>query len=267
MYPLPARAGGILFQHLGDLAEQRILADKEAAAKALSAIGIPIPQTAIVIRQGAELDENAAVWQEPAELFVKPRRGSGGLGSRAVSILGGGRYSWGSGEPENWESFSKKLAAAVALDDLLVQERITASPEWRDLAPEGRAPVIRLTTARERGGDAFLHSALLVVAVPGESPRNLLRGQVFYPVDLQRGEWGEERRIAGWTDAAAVGLAAMRLFPGLPLVTWDVIPGERRPVLLEGNTAANWFLTIIPERSGLAAPLEPLLARWAWGVR
>jgi hypothetical protein len=127
--------------------------------------------------------------------------------------------------------------------------------------------VIRLTTARERGGDAFLHSALLVVAVPGESPRNLLRGQVFYPVDLQRGEWGEERRIAGWTDAAAVGLAAMRLFPGLPLVTWDVIPGERRPVLLEGNTAANWFLTIIPERSGLAAPLEPLLARWAWGVR
>lgn len=284
-HPLPGRAAALLLGQLGDPGDHRRLADKQVAAAMLAAAGLATPRLRALVAHGTAPDPADPLWTRPAALFVKPRHGWAGREAAAVDVLGDGTFRIGGNAAVDARAFLAHLAAGAALDDLLIQDRLTAAPELADLAADG-PPVLRLTVAREPGGAPFLHSALLCIGVPDRNPRNFVHGQLWVPVDpvvgrLRQGIWFARpderfarlpwnaaplagRDMPGFTVAVAMTLRAMAVLPGLPLVNWDLIPSPAGPVVLEGNTAGNWILTQLGAVDGPAGPpLAPLLRRWA----
>ncbi len=284
LHPLPGRGAGLLLSRLGDSTGHALLADKLEAAERLAMADIPVPVMRGVYRRGAACDVSLLADAAPGQdLFLKPRHGQGGRDAFALTRLDGVWHM--GGRPVSSAELMARLARLVLRDDLLVQERLVAAQEVADLAVNGRAPVLRLATARLPGQAPFLHSALLTLAVPGRNPRHFLEGAVHAPVDpaegrlvagltlaapqtrLDRLTWNGAllagRSVPGFAQAAAMVLRAMAALPPLPLVHWDLIPTEAGPVLLEGNSCGNWILACLPGLHGLeACPLPPLLARW-----
>ncbi len=257
LHPLPGRAAGRLLSILGAASEHRILNDKLATSEMLVRGGLTVPSLLGIIRPGTGLAPDAPAWTHPGELFIKPRQGSGGRGARVVQG-------------------AASLPADVATE-MLVQARLTG-------------PVLRLTTARNPGEAPFVHSALLAFDVPGENPRNFIRGQIRVPIDthsggMKGGIWflhpavryaalpWNQAPIENWPApdfkrAAEMALQAMALVSGLALVNWDMMLTPSGPVILEGNTCGDWILTNLGEIQGLdTPPLVPLLRRWVSQLR
>jgi hypothetical protein len=268
-------SAGRLLSQIGAPAQHRLLTDKLATSGILSAQGLAVP---------VEFDpDNTETWVVPRKLFTKPRRGAGGRGAASVDVLPGPCWRINGGPPVSHAGLQRYLT--MAGPDLIVQERLFAADEIADLASDGVAPVLRLTTARVPGGAAFLHSALISIAVPGERPRNFIRGHIRAAVGpdgrMSEGIWfaqpARRFRTLPWNSAAVAGrllpeftpavrsaLAAMELVPDLALVNWDLILTARGPLILEGNTCGNWILTNLGAAVGIGSlPLEPLLREWA----
>jgi hypothetical protein len=284
LHPLPGRGAGRLLTQLGSAAEHSLLADKQAATELLAKAGLPVAAILETIHRGGTMDPSSPIWSRPGHLFLKPRHGWGSRGTMAIDVLFPNVFRIDGGPLIGTAALRAGLAAESA-DDLLVQTRLYAPPDLADIATSGVAPVLRMTTARNPGEAPFLHSALLSTQVPGERPRNFIRGQIRAPVDAATGRIGPgiwflhpgerylhlpwnraplaERPLPGFDCAVKIVLRAMALFPGLPLVNWDVIVTRSGPVILEGNTAGNWILTNLSTLQGLeTVPLAPLLRRW-----
>ncbi|MFD1627831.1 sugar-transfer associated ATP-grasp domain-containing protein [Azospirillum griseum] len=285
-HPLPARAAGLLLSRLGDAAGHRLLADKAAAAERLARAGVAVPVLRAKVCRGDAPDEASMLTSGAvAGLFVKPRRGCGGRGAFSLVKEDDG-WRVNGGPPTGWPRLRSRLLRLAATDDLLVQDRLTARLDLADLADAGRAPVLRLTSARAPGQPPFLHSALLNIPVPGRDSRHFLHGEIHAPINLTDGRiacgvsfarsqerltalpWNGARlagrEISGFFDAAAMALIAAAVIPPLPLVSWDFIMTDDGPVLLEGNSVGNWILTNLAGRYDLdAGSPGALLAAWA----
>lgn len=284
-HPLPARSAGLVLRGLGDPAGHVLLADKLATAEHLASAGCAFPALHGMCRrgEGGQPAALAAIYGAGSDLFIKPRHGHGGRG--AFALLRHSDGLWADGQPMTASIIRHRLDVLSRGDDLLFQERLMADPDIADLAADGRAPVLRLTTARCPGEAPFLHAALLTMAVPGRSPSHFLNGAIHAPVDrasgrlaagmslaapgdrLERLIWNgaplNGRAVPGFAAAVALSLRAMAALPPLPLVNWDVVPTATGPVLLEGNSAGNWTITSLPGVYGLdSGPLAPLLVRW-----
>ncbi len=291
-HPLPARSAARLLSRLGDPAGHKLLADKLALAERLSAHGIALPPLHAHIPRGSAATLDLLDLLDDAGtgtgVFVKPRHGRGGAGGFAVTRSG---TAWHvEGRPVPAARVLARLDRVLARDDALVQPRLVAADALADLAPHGHAPVLRLATAWLQGGAPFLHSALLMLVQPGQSPRDFLHGMVFAPLDPATGavshgicfarprdrveRLGADgarlagRRIPDFDAAVALALRAMAEVPPLALVHWDIIVTPSGPILLEGNSAGNWILATLPGLDGLdAGPLAPILEQWHAAAR
>lgn len=281
-HPLPAKASALLISRLGSAEDQHLLADKLAAAAALSAVGPVFPKLVQLVRSEGPI-ELAAELRSGSALFAKPRHGRGGRGGFAIDYV---ESEWRvDGRPVSESALLARIARSVRDDDLLIQERVPAHPALESLTQRGRAPVLRLVTARYPGAPPFLHSALMTVNVPGQNPANFLEGMVFVPVERTTGTMApglllarpherlsvlpcnavvlEDRKIPDFHAAVCAALSAMTILPGLPVVHWDVIVSCDGPVMLEGNVSGNWILASLPEREGLAVcSLAHVLSAW-----
>lgn len=281
-HPLPARASALLMSRLGAPEAHRLLADKLATANALSATGLSFPK----LIQFISCAQPIALSLETrlgAALFVKPRRGHGGLGGFALIEH---RGEWRTdGRSVSTPELLARMAQLVRYDDVLIQEHVLAAPDLADLASDGRAPVLRLTTTCLPNAEPFLHSALLTIAVPDRNPQNFLNGTVLAPIDIRSGRvlrglslgrphdrldrlpWNAAllngRRLPNFGEAAAAAQRAMAALPALPVVHWDLILSAEGPIFLEGNTSGNWIIASLPERDGVAeCALSHILAKW-----
>jgi hypothetical protein len=283
-HPLPARSASLVLSRLGDPRAHALLADKVASAERLAEAGT-FPALRALYAKGARIDLAKLTAADPdSGLFLKPRHGYGGSGAFALTRREGIWHV--DGRPAEPEMLLSRLTRLCRDDDLLVQERLLAADALADLAADGRAPVLRLATARLPDGAPFLHSALLTLAVPGRSARHFLKGAIHAPVDpathrlaagmsfsdpptrlerLERnGAQLTGRAVQGFAEAVAMVLRAMAIVPPIPLIHWDVVLTNAGPVLLEGNTSGNWILASLPGVYGLdAGPLTPILVRWA----
>lgn len=272
-HPLPARSAGLLLWSLGDPAGHRLLLDKQATGELLQRAGLAVPTIRDVIARGASIDLAKPLWQRPAALFAKPRRGSAGDRTLAFDVPAEGMPA----------ALATRLGALARRDDLLVQDRIGVAAGLADFATDGRAPVLRLTTVQPVQGEPLLYSAHLAIPVPGEHPRHFRRGHFRAPVDLESGALAEAvwfrhprrrydhlpwsgaplagRPVTGFSEAVRGVLQAMTLLPPLAIVSWDVIPGADGPVILEGNSGPDWILTRLGSRTD--HDLMALLERWS----
>lgn len=278
--PLAISGMGKALVALGDVEHRRLLTDKLAAADALTAAGVPMPRLLALLHRGEVAN---TLPDHVSKAFLKPRHGCRTHNTFAVDRLDEGLYRV-EGQTGGADFLAAQLRPALAEDDLLVQERIEAAPELADLVTLGRAPVLRMFTAREPDGAAFLHSALMWTAVPGETDRSFLHGYLRMPVALATGSlrpgywfgtpgvrldespWHRApitgRVLPGFAEARRIAVAAAEVTDRLPFVAWDVILSTRGPVLLEGNSEGAWVLTYLAADED-AVPLIPLLNRWA----
>ena len=260
-HPLPRRSARLVLASLGEPRAHRRLADREATDALLAHGGHAIPLTHAIVRQGGIVDLSRV---PSGPLFVRSRHSPGGRDGFAI------------------DSADAARAAALARDDdFLIQEHLRADARLSDLASDGAAPVLCLTTAREPGGAPFLYSAFLAVPVPNE-PRNFRRGHLRVPIDLETGVLREGlwfaqpgrrfahawwngaplagRRVTGFAEAAAAARRAMALVPGLALASWEIIVAPRGPVILGGDAGGDWILTCLGADPG---PMVDLLERWS----
>lgn len=252
-HPLPPRATSVLLGSAGDAGQRDEIADKWATAQRLLAAGLAVPHTFMRL----ESTPGAAATPLPDTIFVKPRHGAAGRHAYRLDIDGADGLSL-----REW------LGPASCDGEWLVQECLCAHADLADLHANGLPPVLRLTLARTPGQDALLLGAQLLVPVPGQSARHFLRGHVHVPVDPATGclaaglvlddpsarlgqvPWNGAplagRFVPLWAGTVAAVHRATALWPDLPQINWDVVITDRGPVLLEGNTAGNWFLTCLP---------------------
>lgn len=281
-HPLPARAAALLQSRLGAPEAHRLLADKFETATLLSGAGILFPELIGMVERGrpVALPLLTAVHRP---LFLKPRHGHGHRDAFAL-VSDGGKWLI-DGRIIAEADLHARLQRVVSEDDLLIQERLTAISDLADLAVAGRAPVLRLVTARMPDAEPFLHSALLTVGVPDRNPAHFLEGAVHVPVDgatgrmlrglalsrpderMERLPWNASvlagRPLPDFDRAVEAALTAMRALPPLPLVHWDVILAGSGPVFLEGNSSGNWIIASLPGLEGQGAcDLAELLAHW-----
>jgi len=282
-HPMPARSTTLVLSALGAAADHALLSDKLQLGQRLSEMGLSVPDVRTVWPRGAPPDLDGMTEAEgQADLFVKPRRGAGG---RSAFSLKKDDEGWRiDGVSVDARTLIARLARLSERDDLLVQARLVTTESLADLACDGGAPVLRLTTSRGADGAPALHSAMMILARPGRNARNFLTGQIYAPVDPQTGTLVggvllaspdtllEHRepggpKIAGrsvphFADAVRAALKAMAVVPTLPVVHWDIILAARGATLLEGNSAGNWILATLPGRYGLERePLAAILAR------
>lgn len=281
-HPLPARAAALLQSRLGAPEAHRLLADKFETVTLLSGAGILFPELIGMVERGrpVALPLLTAVHRP---LFLKPRHGHGHRDAFAL-VSDGGKWLI-DGRIFSEADLHARLQRVVSKDDLLIQERLMAVSDLADLAVAGRAPVLRLVTARMPGAEPFLHSALLTVGVPDRNPAHFLEGAVHVPVDgatgrmlrglalsrpnerIERLPWNASvltgRRLPDFDRAVEAALTAMNALSPLPLVHWDVILTESGPVFLEGNSSGNWIIASLPGLEGQGAcDLADLLACW-----
>ena len=285
-HPLPSRSAALLFSGLGQRAGHRLLADKLKLAEHLSTIGIRTPAMRGVLARSFEADRDSDLLADAGVgpgLFLKPRHGHGGRGAFSLTVESD---VWSmNGYPGTRASVTARISRLTQTDEVLVQDRLMSIDTLSDLAPGGRAPVLRLVTACTPQGDPFLHSAMLMVARPGKNPSHFLEGQILAPIDLATGRMAggillarpgtvmerlwengpsvKSRDVPSFSQAVEMTLAAMGGLPPLCVIHWDVIVTQDGPVILEGNTAGNWILASLPGLLGhQACPLEDVIAPW-----
>jgi hypothetical protein len=274
VHPLGGSALEKLLLQVGDAAQHQLLSDKRTTCEMLRRAGLPVPQEF----DAADKD----TWVVPRALFVKPRFGYGARGTMAVDVIDSRTWLIDGRQIISDGVLKQRIARAGV--DPIIQERLKAADELADLTTSGSPPVLRITVAREPRGAPFFHSALISIEVPGERKRDFIRGEIRAAVDrggrmsegLWFGEPGKRYPVLPWNSAPIGGrpvpefdcaveavLSAMRLFPGLPLVNWDLIVTPQGPVILEGNSCGDWILTNFSTAAGIESiSLAGLLRRW-----
>ena len=182
------------------------------------------------------------------EVFLKPIRGSQGLG--AYKISRGQLHT-----PHEIE----KLHTAVSKDSYVLQQVVEQHPELSRLNP-GVLNTMRIDTFREPGYQAEILSAFIRVGGKGNCVDNVSAGGVFVGIHLESGRL-KENALNFFHGSHVFGIFKANpangiLFDGFPvplfdevketviraaeyipsaLVGWDVAIGPSGPVLIEAN--------------------------------
>jgi hypothetical protein len=194
----------------------------------------------------------------PADLFVKPRSGSGGHRMERWDFIGAGQYRNAHGEVLAADRLMEKLARQSLKDDFLVQPRLANHRALDDIA-NGALATVRLLTCRNEQGRPEPVKAAFRMAIGNQVVDNFHQGGLATAVDLATGEigiasdlgispavgWRDTHPVSGarfagrilphWPEVVALGIRAHEAFPGRVIVGWDIAMLEDGAMIIEGN--------------------------------
>ncbi len=226
-----------------------------------------------------------------ADLFVKPRSGSGGHRMERWDFIGGGRYRNAHGVALNRDELMEKLSLQSLKDDFLVQPRLANHPALDDIS-NGALATVRLLTCRNESGRPEATNAAFRMAIGNSVVDNFHQGGLATAVNLETGVidiasdigvrpdvgWRETHpvsaaRFAGrtlphWREVVALAVAAHEAFPARVVVGWDVAMLKDGAMIIEGNGKPDLDIHQRAERGPAGnARIAHLLAwnvsRWA----
>lgn len=194
-----------------------------------------------------------------ADLFVKPRSGSGGHRMERWDVAGDGLYRNSKGETLTRAALTAMLLERSLKDDFLVQPRLVNHPELDDIS-NGALATVRILTIRNEDGRAEATNAAFRMAVGTNSVvDNFHQGGLATAVDLETGRIGEASdlgawphmgwrethpvtgaRFAGrilplWKDVLDLAVRTHEAFPERVIVGWDVAMLADGACVVEGN--------------------------------
>lgn len=193
-----------------------------------------------------------------ADLFVKPRSGSGGHRMERWDFIGEGRYRNARGVVMTRAELMEKLARQSLKDDFLVQPRLANHPALDDIS-NGALATVRLLTCRNEQGRAEATNAAFRMAIGNSVVDNFHQGGLATAVDLKTGVigiasdigvrpdvgWRDTHPVSGarfagrtlphWQDVVALAVEAHEAFPARVVVGWDVAMLADGAMIIEGN--------------------------------
>lgn len=193
-----------------------------------------------------------------ADLFVKPRSGSGGHRMERWDTLGDGRYRNAHGEVLDRGQLMEKLSRQSLKDDFLVQPRLANHPALDDIS-NGALATVRLLTCRNEDGKPEATNAAFRMAIGNSVVDNFHQGGLATEVNLATGEigiasdigvrpdvgWRETHPVSGarfagrtlphWQAVVALAVRAHEAFPARVVVGWDVAMLADGAMIIEGN--------------------------------
>jgi hypothetical protein len=222
---------------------------------------LPIPQTLALIERGETyaLGQRAGILdlaREHGSVILRPSDGTRGGGVYRLEAHAGLSLNNRATTPDD----VKKLVAR--LDNYLVTETIQQAAYARAIYPESANTLRIMTFTDPDTGEPFIACALHRFGTPDSSPTdNWSRGGLISLIDLQTGIVGpglkhiertggniiwqshhpdtgaaiEGVRIPRWREVCEALLDAVRSFPFLIYVGWDVVVTEEGFAILEGN--------------------------------
>lgn len=218
-----------------------------------------------IVRDGTGDPIDAAEVRLPAtDLFIKPKRGTGGEGATRWAYIGEGRYRGIDGTVLNEAELIAHLQAVARQRALLVEPRIVNHPEIADLST-GALTTVRIVTCRNEQGGFEATNAVFKMARGRDSVVDNWShaGGIAAKVELATGMLGRAtdmglrpgtgwldrhpdtgapilgRRLPCWTEALDLARRAHAAFPDLVVIGWDMGLAPDGPVLIEGNRAPD----------------------------
>lgn len=193
-----------------------------------------------------------------ADLFVKPRSGSGGHRMERWDVQPGGGYRNAHGEILSREQLMEKLARQSLKDDYLVQPRLANHPALDDIS-NGALATVRLLTCRNEQGVPEATNAAFRMAIGNSVVDNFHQGGLATAVNLETGVigiasdigirpqvgWRDTHPVSGarfagrtlphWPEVVALAVKAHEAFPERVVVGWDVAMLADGAMIIEGN--------------------------------
>lgn len=277
------RQGARIWTAFAEPHDRRLANDKRATAERLEALGLPVPRSLAEIAAGAEPDVSGTPWTAGEPLFVKPRHGMAGWGTMAVVPVSGG-FRVNDGPPIPAAMLAARLALAAKTDSLLVQPFMRPAAALADLSPHA-PPGLRVTIARPADGEPFVLDCFLRLQPPGAYAANAGSGALMVPASAAGDRLldgvlfarpGQRHASVPWSGtpirgrhvpeleaARCMALRGSVLFPGLPVVGWDLLLTEDGPVMLEANWCPSWMgMHLGHLQTGTPSPLPDVLLGW-----
>lgn len=193
------------------------------------------------------------------DIFLKPKRGTGGEGAERWDYLPDGSYENAAGERLDPDGMRQHIASLSRQIEYLVQPRLRNHPDIADLST-GALITARMVTCRdERGGFEVTHAMFRMALGEASVVDNFHAGGVAAKVDLDTGVIGSAtdgglypnvgwldrhpvtgaqivgRRLPLWQEALDLAVRAHAAFPDSVAIGWDVALLEDGPCLVEGN--------------------------------
>ena len=193
-----------------------------------------------------------------ADLFIKPRSGSGGHRMERWDFAGAGLYRNASSEILTRDALLAKLKLQSLKDDFLVQPRLANHPAFDDIS-NGALATVRLLTCRNEQGHAEAVNAAFRMAIGNSVVDNFHQGGLATSVDLTTGVigiasdiglrpgvgWRDTHPVSGarfagrtlphWQEVVDLAVRAHEAFPHRIIVGWDVAMLADGACIIEGN--------------------------------
>jgi hypothetical protein len=225
-----------------------------------------------------------------ADLFVKPRSGSGGHRMERWDFIGGGHYRNAHGAVLSRAELMEKLARQSLKDDFLVQPRLANHPALDDIS-NGALATVRLLTCRNEHGKPEATNAAFRMAIGNSVVDNFHQGGLATAVDMTTGVigiasdigirpdvgWRDTHPVSGarfagrtlphWQDVVALAVRAHEAFPHRVVVGWDVAMLADGAMIIEGNAKPDLDIHQRAERGPAGQSRIASLLRFNIGQR
>lgn len=203
--------------------------------------------------------ENPARPLPDRDLFVKPSNARGGRGAERWDCVGPSTFVGPEGERPSGDSLLARLVERSRRRPLIVQPRLNAHSDLREISA-GALPTLRvLTCLNDRGEPEAVAAMLRTSFGKNRTVDNLHAGGIGALVDLDTGTlskssnlggdarlgWFSEhpdtgariegRRVPHWEDAKALAVSAHRHFKDRVVIGWDIAILDDGPIFIEGN--------------------------------
>jgi hypothetical protein len=254
-----------------------------------AALGLPVAPVVFAAAGGAADAAYAGATELPGvDLFVKPRKGSGGRGA-AKWRFAGGMFIHADGSRMSPAALREKLVAQSRSMPLLVQKVLVNHSALAEIAC-GTLATIRIVTCRnEKGCFEVTNAAFRMPRVAGSTVDNFHAGGIAAAVDIVTGRLGpatdlgrspdsgwftthpvtgaaiEGRLLPFWHEARDLVERAHAHFDDFAVIGWDIAILEDGPAIVEANGAPD--LDIIQRTSRQPLGNARLGRLMAWHVK
>lgn len=223
-----------------------------------------------------------------ADLFIKPRKGSGGVGASRWQY-DAGTYRGKDGSQLSVDALRQNLLERSRRRDLIVQPRLANHPTLADLNCGALATVRVVTCRNELGGFEMTNAAFRMPRSAQSVVDNFHAGGIAAAVDIVSGRLGAAtdmglnaetawfsahpttgadilgRQLPDWPALRDLAEMAHRHFDSYAVIGWDIALLESGPVIIEANGAPD--LDIIQRTAQRPLGSERLGRLMAWQLR
>jgi Sugar-transfer associated ATP-grasp len=257
--------------------------DKAQFSGLCEAAGVAHPALIAMVTNG-EVQGLAHVDALKQDLFFKPRRGMGALGTSGFHYLGDGRYRHANGSETELDGVWAAVKTQSQQQALLVQPWLRNSASLSDFADQSLL-AFRLITCLGRDGEPQVMLGMLRLLSKLEPKWQALPDEEYAaPIDVETGELGlfvgdnfatshvhmthhpvtgariEGRIIEEWPALMKIACKVHRACKHRIVVGWDIALTPQGPMVLEGNSNFDvMFLQRVIGKGIGQTPLGPLM--------